>query len=58
VDGSCRAPESEALEQHLSDLLPHQPHIILDLGHVHFVDSSGLGLLARFLGRTHTLRVA
>jgi anti-sigma B factor antagonist len=48
--------ESEVLHQHLSNLLPHQPHIILDLDHVDFVDSSGLGLLVRFLSRTHQAR--
>jgi anti-sigma B factor antagonist len=47
-------PESEALQQHLSDLLPYHRYIILDLGQVDFVDSSGLGLLVRFLARTHT----
>jgi len=47
-------PESQALQQHLSDLLPLHPYIVLDLDHVDFVDSSGLGLLVRFLGRTHT----
>lgn len=52
VEGS----ESQVLHQHLSDLLPHQPHIILDLERVDFVDSSGLGLLVRFLSRTHQAR--
>jgi anti-anti-sigma factor len=45
-------PESHALHEHLSELLPHQPHIILNLEHVDFVDSSGLGLLVRSLSRT------
>ena len=49
-------PESQVLHQHLSDLLPHRPHIILDLAQVEFVDSSGLGLLVRFLSRTHQAR--
>ena len=52
VEGS----ESQVLLQHLSELLPHQPHIILDLDRVEFVDSSGLGLLVRFLSRTHQAR--
>ena len=49
-------PESQVLHQHLSELLPHRPHIILDLDRVEFVDSSGLGLLVRFLSRTHQAR--
>ena len=44
------------LHQHLSDLVAHRPHIILDLAQVEFVDSSGLGLLVRFLSRTHQAR--
>jgi anti-sigma B factor antagonist len=49
-------PEAQALQQHVSDLLPIRPHIVLDLGQVEFVDSSGLGLLVRFLSRTHQSR--
>ena len=44
-------PESDALRQHLVDLLPHSCHIVLDLGQIDFIDSSGLGLLVRLLGR-------
>ena len=47
-------PESDALRQHLIDLLPHSRHIVLDLGQIDFMDSSGLGLLVRFLGRMHS----
>lgn len=46
--------ESAVLHQHLADWLPHEPWIVLDLGEVHFIDSSGLGLLVRFLSRTRT----
>ena len=46
--------ESAALHQHLEDLLPYDPYIILDIGDVDFIDSSGLGLLVRFLTRTRT----
>ena len=46
--------EAAALQQHLEDLLPYDPYIILDLGDVDFIDSSGLGLLVRFLARTRT----
>ena len=46
--------ESAALQRHLDDLLPYDPYIILDLGGVPFIDSSGLGLLVRFLTRMRT----
>jgi anti-sigma B factor antagonist len=46
-------PELLALQTHVGELLPIRPHIVLDLGQVEFVDSSGLGLLVRFLSRTH-----
>jgi anti-sigma B factor antagonist len=42
--------ESAALKQHFSDLPPH-PYMVLDLGGVDFVDSSGLGSLVRVLMR-------
>jgi anti-sigma B factor antagonist len=44
--------ESAALRQHMNDLLPNAPWIVLHLGDVHFIDSSGLGLLVRILART------
>jgi anti-anti-sigma factor len=47
VDGA----ESTALHQHLNDLLPHQPYLVLNLGEVPFIDSRGLGLLVRILTR-------
>jgi anti-sigma B factor antagonist len=43
--------EAKALQQHLEALLPDDPHIVLDLGGVSFIDSGGLGLLVRFLSR-------
>lgn len=48
VDGA----ESAALRQHVNDSLEHTMAIVLDLGEVHFIDSSGLGLLVRILSRT------
>ena len=44
--------ESAALRQHMNDLLPNAPWIVLHLGDVPFIDSSGLGLLVRILART------
>ena len=46
--------ESATLQKHFDDLLPDDPYILLDLGGVQFIDSSGLGLLVRFLARTRT----
>jgi anti-sigma B factor antagonist len=48
--------ESTALHQHLDGLLPHHPYIVLNLGDVQFIDSSGLGLLVRFLIRAQAAR--
>jgi anti-sigma B factor antagonist len=44
--------ESAALDSCVTRLLPLQPHIVLDLGDVSFVDSAGLGLLVRLQTRT------
>jgi anti-sigma B factor antagonist len=44
--------ESAALQQHLNDLLHQDPYLILHLGAVDFIDSSGVGLLVRFFSRT------
>jgi anti-sigma B factor antagonist len=44
--------ESAALRQHVNEVLQHTPAIVLDLGDVHFIDSSGLGMLVRILART------
>jgi anti-sigma B factor antagonist len=52
VDG----PESVVLQQHVGELLPDEPFIILDLSEIDFIDSSGLGLLVRLLSRAHAAR--
>src|SRR6266700_7383541 len=44
--------ESLALQKHLDGLVPFGAHILLDLAGVEFLDSSGLGLLVRYLTRT------
>jgi anti-sigma B factor antagonist len=44
--------ESAALRRHVNDALEHTLAIVLDLRGVHFIDSSGLGLLVRILART------
>jgi anti-sigma B factor antagonist len=40
------------LQQHVNDLLNQDPYIILHLGAVDFIDSSGVGLLVLFLSST------
>ena len=40
-------PDATALDSCVKDLLPVQPYILLDLRDVSFIDSAGLGLLAR-----------
>ena len=53
--------ETAALQQALDLLIPRSRHVVLHLGGVEFIDSSGLGLLVRNLVRskhgTHTLSV-
>jgi anti-sigma B factor antagonist len=44
--------ESAALQLHVNDLVAENPYVLLDLGDVDFIDSSGLGLLVRCLLRT------
>jgi anti-sigma B factor antagonist len=44
--------ETRQLAEQVGGLLPHEPFIVLDLGEVDFLDSSGLGLLVRLLSRT------
>ena len=43
--------ESNALQRHVNGLLPYGSDILIDLGGVEFIDSSGLGLLVRLLTR-------
>jgi len=43
--------EASALQQTLDTLLPRNRHLVLHLGEVDFIDSSGLGLLVRYLVR-------
>ena len=44
-------PESVALREHLEKELAQQSVLVLDLGGVDFIDSSGLGLLVKFAMR-------
>jgi anti-sigma B factor antagonist len=44
--------EADALQQLVTDLIQESPYIVLHLGGVDFIDSSGLGLLVRCLIRT------
>ena len=48
-------PENTALEKHLDGLMPYGAHILLHLEGVDFIDSSGLGLLVRYLTRTRNV---
>lgn len=43
--------ESNTLRTHLDDALAQCPRLVLHLGGIDFMDSSGLGLLARYLIR-------
>ena len=44
--------ESSALQKQIEDLLPFGPYLVLDVGAIDFLDSSGLGLLVRYAART------
>jgi anti-sigma B factor antagonist len=48
--------ESAALQQHVNDLVIENPYVLLDLGDVDFIDSSGLGLLVRCVLRTRNAK--
>ena len=48
--------ESKALQVCLDRLLPETPHVLLHLGGVDFIDSGGLGLIARYLTRPQDRR--
>jgi anti-sigma B factor antagonist len=43
--------ETLALQRALEDLLPRTRHVVLHLGDIDYIDSAGLGLLARYLSR-------
>jgi len=43
--------EAAALQETLDTLIPRNRHLVLHLGDVDFIDSSGLGLLVRYLVR-------
>src|SRR6059058_3057366 len=47
-------PDTAALDSYVKELLPVQPHILLDFRDVSFIDSAGLGLLARLQTRART----
>jgi anti-sigma B factor antagonist len=42
-------PESQSLLQHVQRLIPSERYIVLHLGDIEFVDSSGVGTLVRLL---------
>src|SRR5947208_6188969 len=48
VEGATAA----TLRQHVAEALDRTSAIVLDLSGVHFIDSSGLGVLVRILART------
>ncbi len=43
-------PETESVRQHIKGLLPADKHVVLHLGEVTFMDSSGLGTMVRMAG--------
>ena len=49
-------PESTLLDEHLEDVLTYDRCIVLHLAGIDFIDSSGLGLMARFVMRTRMRR--
>ncbi|HEU4694155.1 MAG TPA: STAS domain-containing protein, partial [Vicinamibacterales bacterium] len=44
--------ESRSLQAYLDRHLRQAPHVLLHLGGVEFIDSGGLGLIARYLTRS------
>jgi anti-anti-sigma factor len=49
-------PDTAALDSYVKELLPVQPHILLDLRDVPFIDSAGIGILVRLLTRARAAR--
>ncbi len=54
--GRIASGEAEVLRLHVVDLLRDRSDIVLHLGEVAFVDSSGLGMLVRLLTSTRSAR--
>ena len=48
----AEGPEAAHLDARVTDILMHEPFIVLNLADVNFLDSSGLGLLVRLLARS------
>ncbi|MBV8207542.1 MAG: anti-sigma factor antagonist [Acidobacteria bacterium] len=48
--------ESNALAEHVRKLQPEFNHFVLHLGDVHFIDSTGLGLIVRLLSSLRSVR--
>jgi len=49
-------PDASALDSHVKELLPQQPHVLLDFRDVSFIDSAGIGILVRLLTRARAAR--
>jgi anti-anti-sigma factor len=47
--------DSIALQQHIEHVVPREAKVVLDCGALESIDSTGLGLLIRWLRRTQTL---
>ena len=54
--GRIASGETEALHLHVTDLLRDRSEIVLHLGEIVFIDSSGLGMLVRLLTSTRSAR--
>jgi anti-sigma B factor antagonist len=54
--GRIASGETEVLHLHVNDLLRDRVDIVLNLGEIAFIDSSGLGMLVRLLTSTRSAR--
>lgn len=54
--GRIASGETDVLHLHVSDLLRDRTDIVLHLGEIAFIDSSGLGMLVRLLTSTRSAR--